>query len=776
MNAKGEFVVVTACCPPNSEGGAILAVRYDASGQSPPFPVDPDPTSAHPAVARTDSGVFLVVWSRHTDSVRDVFGQRYDASGAPAGATFRVNVSTTGDQRFPEVAADAAGNFVVVWEGGLDSSTGRQIFVRRFDPSGTPLGTESRVDVDDAANARRPAVARMRSGPFVVSWYDTITGTILARRYGASGAPLTTPFRVNGEGPAYAGRYPSVAAAESGRILVVWDRPGPQLVVARRYEPDGAASGPEFVVQHPSSPPNLLAGAAADGPNSFVVVWFGSDPFGTNLHVRHVSDSGHPYDPEVAPVPAGGGLGSAQVGSDGRGDSIALSGYAPPLLAYRAQTPLEPLGGEFRVNTQTTGVQESHRVAQAADGGFVVVWKHVNGGVQDILAQRYDPSAVAIGGEFRVNTYSSSFQSYPDITAVPGGYVVAWYGVGANGLGMYARRLDASGAGLVDDFQLHTTTANAGAPQLASSATGAFVAAWSGYAGAASGFDVFARRFTSSGAPAGAEFRVNTSTAGDQYPSAVAMSPKGDFIVVWDGPATDNYDILGQRYSADGAALGGEFRISETTGFQGHPAVAKDSQGNFVVAWETYFLDGSLKAVAARRYAASGDALTSEFRVNAYTTNHQQSPVVAVDVAGGFTIAWQSLERDGSNHGVYARRFKRTGTPFGDDFRVNTFTTNSQASAAIALGKNLVVTWTSTLQDGSITGVYGQAYRMPCRMGDANGDGTIDLADVFTLINSLFAGGAPPACGGDADGNLAVDVADVFYLINYLFAGGPAPA
>jgi hypothetical protein len=28
---------------------------------------------------------------------------------------------------------------------------------------------------------------------------------------------------------------------------------------------------------------------------------------------------------------------------------------------------------------------------------------------------------------------------------------------------------------------------------------------------------------------------------------------------------------------------------------------------------------------------------------------------------------------------------------------------------------------------------------------------------------------------GDADGNGTLDVADVFYTINFLFAGGPAP-
>jgi hypothetical protein len=63
------------------------------------------------------------------------------------------------------------------------------------------------------------------------------------------------------------------------------------------------------------------------------------------------------------------------------------------------------------------------------------------------------------------------------------------------------------------------------------------------------------------------------------------------------------------------------------------------------------------------------------------------------------------------------------------------------------------------------------------KKGDPNVDGTIDIVDVFFLINALFAGGpqAPSTCVGDADSDGGVGVDDVFYLINYLFAGGPPP-
>jgi hypothetical protein len=61
--------------------------------------------------------------------------------------------------------------------------------------------------------------------------------------------------------------------------------------------------------------------------------------------------------------------------------------------------------------------------------------------------------------------------------------------------------------------------------------------------------------------------------------------------------------------------------------------------------------------------------------------------------------------------------------------------------------------------------------------GDANGDGTINAADVVYLINYLYQNGfAPdPLELGDVNCDSAVDGGDVVYLINYLYQGGHSP-
>jgi len=68
----------------------------------------------------------------------------------------------------------------------------------------------------------------------------------------------------------------------------------------------------------------------------------------------------------------------------------------------------------------------------------------------------------------------------------------------------------------------------------------------------------------------------------------------------------------------------------------------------------------------------------------------------------------------------------------------------------------------------------GSYERAPC--GDVNGDGLVNVTDIFFLINYLFAGGQLPPGVANVDGNASTDVNDVFSLINSLFAGGPAPS
>ena len=61
--------------------------------------------------------------------------------------------------------------------------------------------------------------------------------------------------------------------------------------------------------------------------------------------------------------------------------------------------------------------------------------------------------------------------------------------------------------------------------------------------------------------------------------------------------------------------------------------------------------------------------------------------------------------------------------------------------------------------------------------GDADGEGSVNIADAVYLVNYIFAEGPAPSplASGDTDCDLTITIADVVYLVNYIFGGGPQP-
>jgi hypothetical protein len=142
------------------------------------------------------------------------------------------------------------------------------------------------------------------------------------------------------------------------------------------------------------------------------------------------------------------------------------------------------LGDELRLASSTTGHQVFPRVAHGPDGGFVVVWATgaPSSSEYEIVARRFDPSGTGQGTEVQVNAFTTGYQFLPDITADSnGGYVVVWSSVGPDGGGEGAvgRRLDGAGAPVGGEFRLNRyTTGPQRRPSVAGGANGGFVAVW----------------------------------------------------------------------------------------------------------------------------------------------------------------------------------------------------------------------------------------------------------------------------------------------------------
>jgi hypothetical protein len=160
---------------------------------------------------------------------------------------------------------------------------------------------------------------------------------------------------------------------------------------------------------------------------------------------------------------------------------------------------------------------------------------------------------------------------------------------------------------------------------------------------------------------------------------------------------------------------GPEFQVNTyTTSDQRRPIVSAGPSGGFVVVWSSDGQDGSEWGVFARRYDSGGNALDpTEFQVNTYTSLVQYASSVGIAPSGEFVVAWFSEGQDGWLSGIFARRYDGAGNALDPaEFQVNTYTAGGQYTPRIGIADSgdFVVVWSSEGQDGSFAGVFARRY------------------------------------------------------------------
>ena len=102
--------------------------------------------------------------------------------------------------------------------------------------------------------------------------------------------------------------------------------------------------------------------------------------------------------------------------------------------------------------------------------------------------------------------------------------------------------------------------------------------------------------------------------------------------------------------------------------------------------------------LAGAALLAQAPPFGTEFQVNAYTTNSQDFPSIgAGGVTGSFVVSWRSGLQDGDKGGIFLRRFNALGPFLGSEIPVNTITTGEQNEPAVgvAANDNFVIAWDS---------------------------------------------------------------------------------
>jgi hypothetical protein len=237
------------------------------------------------------------------------------------------------------------------------------------------------------------------------------------------------------------------------------------------------------------------------------------------------------------------------------------------------------------------------------------------------------------------------------------------------------------------------------------------------------------------------------------------MDNAGNFAVTWSGNgAGDDAGVFARLFGPAGAPLTGEVLLNTTTaGTQSFPAIDRDGDGEFIVAWSGNGA-GDAAGVFARRVSAAGVPIAGEFRVNATTTATQQRPSVAFDPDGEYVVTWSGFGSSDTS-GVYGREFWSDDYPKAGEFSVNTTTPLIQINTSVAAtGDNeYAVTWSGP-GDGDADGVFGRLFANVSPAVFTSGgsaayveDGApsvIDWSLIVTDADSMIAGATARISGG----------------------------
>ncbi|MDO4628362.1 MAG: hypothetical protein Q4C70_04195, partial [Planctomycetia bacterium] len=341
-----------------------------------------------------------------------------------------------------------------------------------------------------------------------------------------------------------------------------------------------------------------------------------------------------------------------------------------------------------------------------------------------IMGQRFSRYGEKIGSEFYVSDFMDGFQTVPDVAMdMYGNFVVTWTvnGRDLNKDGMvdnnerayydvYARVYDASGTAITPSFLVE----DGFKPQINADKTP--------YA---------------DGTEAGTEEETTpevtslSTTPGKQRNSMVAISPDcSQFIITWTNVdsrvsstysaegITDTYGIFAQRFSISGEKIGSAFVVNANDKYdQDSATVGMDDDYNVYVVWQSSSDANTGLDIYARKFDANNQAVSGNIQVNTTTRNDQKTPVIAVNDAGQFVVAWAT--QTGSSYDVAFRCFDSNMNAYGSETIANSITTFNQNEPSVAItrkaenGTRFAVSWSSYGQENTTEkswGVYMNIY------------------------------------------------------------------
>jgi hypothetical protein len=215
-------------------------------------------------------GNAIAVWVRSNGTRLDIWSNRYMPS-AGWGAAARIETEDEGDARNPQVAVDAQGNAVAVWE--QSDGTRLDIWSNRYTPS-NGWGSAGRIETEDEGDASSPQVGVDAKGNAIAVWeqFDGARYGIWSNRYTpTNGWGTAEPITPNDATDAL---EPRVAVDPRGDAVSVWRQSGTtgDGIWSNRYTPSaGWGSAERIDSNHPGA--RIAPRVGIDANGNAIAVW-----------------------------------------------------------------------------------------------------------------------------------------------------------------------------------------------------------------------------------------------------------------------------------------------------------------------------------------------------------------------------------------------------------------------------------------------------------------------------------------------------------------------
>jgi hypothetical protein len=350
-------------------------------------------TGTNPAVAVDGHGGFVLGWQDvDVPHSSGIFAATLLKGARAPRKPFRVNTTTEGFQLFPDVAADADGRFVLVWQNAptfpdAPPATSR-VFGQSFGAGGGRQSPEIRLSPTEVGQLS-PRVAMMDGGDFVAAWVAARSPrpAVKAARFSAGGVRLGSEIDLKSQG--VENNLVRVAAVPGG-FAVGWSEffgcpehdPGGFAAAVARFDSAGRSLGPVFRVGSASCTDTSPVGslfALVGGQAGALAVFGGSSYY---LAQRFDAATGEPTGQFRLLLPActeGHCTGPVALTMDNSG-RFAVIWEADDLNHFSLSAQLfnprgKPLTARVPVIGATSDSFETPAAALADDGTLAVVWR-----------------------------------------------------------------------------------------------------------------------------------------------------------------------------------------------------------------------------------------------------------------------------------------------------------------------------------------------------------------------------------------------------------------